>query len=187
MLSPNTWRTLCSHRASVSPNWLLTNRKAGQTTVRFSVNTKSMNDVSYAKKDTWRNSMIHKALGKQNNTIFSTGVVSRRNYCTSQNKLNCWKCKQPLENDPAFFCLACQVVQPPGEGTSYFKIMDWWVPRHSLFSYPWIIFLISQSLISQYRLFPVMLCSVWMHKSSREDMCSSSVRSIQTTSARNLW
>lgn len=84
-----------------------------------------MNDVSYAKNDTWRNSMIHKALEKKNNTIFSTGVVSLRKYCTSQIKLNCWKCKQPLENDPAFFCLACKVVQPPGEGTSYFKIMDW--------------------------------------------------------------
>lgn len=123
MLSSNSWRTLCSLRALGSPNWLLMNRKAGQTNVMFSVNI--MNDVSYAKKDTWRNKTIHKALEKEKQTSFSTNAVFTRNYCTGQIKMNCWKCKQPLENDPAFFCLACKVVQPPGEATTYFKIMDW--------------------------------------------------------------
>lgn len=125
MLSSNTWRTLCSHRALLSPNRLLMNRKAGQATVRFSENTKSLSDVSFAKQDTWRNNTIGKALGNEKKRIFSANVVFPRNYCTSHIKLNCWKCKEPLENDPAFFCLACKVVQPPEEGTSYFKIMDW--------------------------------------------------------------
>lgn len=125
MLSSNTCRTLCSHRALLSPNRLLMYRKAGQATVRFSVNTKSLNDVSSAKQDTWRNNTVRKALGNEKKRIFSANVVFLRNYCTSHIKLNCWKCKQPLENDPAFFCLACKVVQPPEEGTSYFKIMDW--------------------------------------------------------------
>lgn len=138
MLSSNTWRTLCSHRALLSPNRLRMNRKAGQATVRFSENTKSLSDVSFAKQDTWRNNTIGKALGNEKKRIFSANVVFPRNYCTSHIKLNCWKCKQPLENDPAFFCLACKVVQPPEEGTSYFKIMDWWVPRHQSFPCPWI-------------------------------------------------
>ncbi|XP_003975248.2 iron-sulfur cluster co-chaperone protein HscB [Takifugu rubripes] len=124
MLSSNTWRTLCSRRALLSPNRMLMNRKAGQATVRFSVNTKSLNDVSFAKQDSWRNNTIRKALGNEKKRIFSAHVVFLRNYSTSHIKLNCWKCKQPLENDPAFFCLACKVVQPPEEGTSYFKIMD---------------------------------------------------------------
>lgn len=143
MLSSNTCRTLCSHRALLSPNRLLMYRKAGQATVRFSVNTKSLNDVSSAKQDTWRNNTVRKALGNEKKRIFSANVVFLRNYCTSHIKLNCWKCKQPLENDPAFFCLACKVVQPPEEGTSYFKIMDWWVPRHQSFSYPWIFWPLS--------------------------------------------
>lgn len=123
MLSSNFWRTLCSVRALVSSNWLLMNHEAGQTNVMFLVNT--MNDVGYAKKDTWRNKTIHKALGKEKKKSFFVNAVFPKNYCTGQIKMNCWKCKQPLENDPAFFCLACKVVQPPGEGTSYFKIMDW--------------------------------------------------------------
>ncbi|KAF7665553.1 hypothetical protein LDENG_00137940 [Lucifuga dentata] len=45
------------------------------------------------------------------------------NYCTAV-KLNCWNCKQPLDNTPAFFCRTCEVVQPPEEGTTYFQIMD---------------------------------------------------------------
>lgn len=152
MLSSNSWRTLCSLRALGSPNWLLMNRKASQTNVMFSVNT--MNGVSYAKKDTWRNKTIRKAWEKEIQTSFSNAVFLR-NYCTGQIKMNCWKCKQPLENDPAFFCLACKVVQPPGKGTSYFKIMDWWVPSvisheyftsqslnrigsHNTFSFQWL-------------------------------------------------
>lgn len=152
MLSSNSLRTLCSLRALGSPNWLLMNRKAGQTNVTFSVNT--MNDVSYAMKDTWRNKTIHKSLEREKKTCFSTNAVFLRNYCTGQIKMNCWKCKQPLENDPAFFCLACKMVQPPEEGTSYFKIMDWWVPSviftpmnilplnnigsHNTFSFQWL-------------------------------------------------
>lgn len=120
MLSSNSWRTLCSLRVLGSPNWLLMNR---QRNVRFSVNTR--NDVIYAKKETWGNKTILKALEKEKETSFSANTVFPRNYCTGQIKMNCWKCREPLENEPAFFCLACKAVQPPGEGTSYFKIMDW--------------------------------------------------------------
>lgn len=50
--------------------------------------------------------------------------VGGRLFCTTQVSQNCWNCKQPLEQKPAFFCLSCQMVQPPSEGTSYFKIMN---------------------------------------------------------------
>ncbi|XP_034026796.1 LOW QUALITY PROTEIN: iron-sulfur cluster co-chaperone protein HscB [Thalassophryne amazonica] len=55
--------------------------------------------------------------------FYNTGVNYMRNICTSQVKLNCWNCKQPLDNTPAFFCVSCKVVQPPEEGASYFQIM----------------------------------------------------------------
>lgn len=154
MLSSNSWRTLCSLRAFGSPNWLLVNRKAGQANVMFSLPVSTMNDASCAKKDTWRNKTTLRDLEKEKKTSFSTRAVFLRNYCTGQIKINCWKCKEPLESDPAFFCLACKVVQPPGEGTSYFKIMDWWVSSviftpmnilplstigsHNTFSFQWL-------------------------------------------------
>ncbi|KAM7415745.1 hypothetical protein PAMA_018012 [Pampus argenteus] len=69
--------------------------------------------TSFSRKDTWlinRREIIH-----YTNQVY---------YCTDKVKLNCWNCKQPLDKTPAFFCLSCKVVQPPEEGTSYFKIMD---------------------------------------------------------------
>lgn len=51
-------------------------------------------------------------------------VFSSRGCSTSQVKLNCWNCKQLLDRTPSFFCDSCKVIQPPEEGTSYFKIMD---------------------------------------------------------------
>ncbi|XP_047236730.1 iron-sulfur cluster co-chaperone protein HscB isoform X2 [Girardinichthys multiradiatus] len=57
--------------------------------------------------------------------IYSTNTVFLSRSCfTSQVKLNCWKCKKLLDRTPSFFCDSCKSIQPPEEGTSYFKIMD---------------------------------------------------------------
>uniref|UniRef100_A0A3Q3X9I8 J domain-containing protein n=1 Tax=Mola mola TaxID=94237 RepID=A0A3Q3X9I8_MOLML len=85
----------------------------------------SIIDVSVASKQPWHSKTTCKARGQGRKVIiFPTSVISPRNYCTGPVKLKCWNCKQPLERTPAFFCLSCKVIQPPGEGTSYFKIMD---------------------------------------------------------------
>lgn len=76
-------------------------------------------------KDTYQSNMNSKTRGQERLIQhYSNPVVSRRSYCTAQVNLSCWNCKQPLEISPAFFCNNCKVVQPPEEGTSYFKIMD---------------------------------------------------------------
>ncbi|XP_012709871.2 iron-sulfur cluster co-chaperone protein HscB isoform X1 [Fundulus heteroclitus] len=52
------------------------------------------------------------------------GPVLSRSCSTSRAKLNCWNCQQLLHRTPSFFCDSCKAVQPPEEGTSYFRIMD---------------------------------------------------------------
>ncbi|KAM4745388.1 iron-sulfur cluster co-chaperone protein HscB isoform 2-T2 [Anableps anableps] len=57
--------------------------------------------------------------------VFCTNkVFSSRSCSTSEAKLNCWNCKQLLDRTPSFFCDSCKAIQPPEEGTSYFKILD---------------------------------------------------------------
>ncbi|XP_035497026.1 iron-sulfur cluster co-chaperone protein HscB isoform X2 [Scophthalmus maximus] len=56
-------------------------------------------------------------------TLHAHQSNSPRNFCTGPVGHNCWKCEQPLDTAPAFFCVSCKVVQPPEEGVSYFKIM----------------------------------------------------------------
>nr|XP_046241464.1 iron-sulfur cluster co-chaperone protein HscB [Scatophagus argus] len=122
MLSFNSWRTVCSFRALPHPNWLMTNQQSVYKTVTCSAHCTS---ASFPKKDSRHRNTNFKALGKERKLIYYTNPVSTpRNYCRDQGKLNCWNCKQPLDKTPAFFCMSCKVVQPPEEGTSYFKIMD---------------------------------------------------------------
>lgn len=125
MLPVNYWRTLCSSRVLLHPNWLMTNQHSGYRAVTCSALRMSINDTSFP-KNTWHSNMNLKAPRKERELIYSTNSVGPlRNYCTGQVKLNCWNCKRPLDKTLAFFCLSCKVVQPPEEGTSYFKIMDW--------------------------------------------------------------
>ncbi|XP_042343589.1 iron-sulfur cluster co-chaperone protein HscB [Plectropomus leopardus] len=119
MLSLNYFRMVCSSRALLHPNWLMTNRQSVYKTVTCSAHCMS---TSFLKKDTWDNNMDIKAVGIERKPKYYTN--SPRNYCTGQTKLKCWSCEQPLDKRPAFFCKSCKVVQPPEEGTSYFKIMD---------------------------------------------------------------
>ncbi|XP_059192843.1 iron-sulfur cluster co-chaperone protein HscB [Centropristis striata] len=122
MLSLNSFRVVCSSRALLHPNWLLTNRQSAYKTVTCSAHCMSTN---FPRKDTRHSSMDLKAKGNERMAIYCTNHVSSpRNYCTGQVKLNCWNCNQPLDTRPALFCMSCKVVQPPEEGASYFKIMD---------------------------------------------------------------
>ncbi|XP_030272665.1 iron-sulfur cluster co-chaperone protein HscB isoform X1 [Sparus aurata] len=123
MLTLNSMRILCLSRASLRPNGLMTtNRQYVYEAVTCSAHCMS---TSFPMKDTWHHKTNFRALGKETKPLFYTiPIGSPRNYCTGQVKLSCWKCKQPLDNSPAFFCMSCKVVQPPDEGTSFFKIMD---------------------------------------------------------------
>ncbi|XP_073322038.1 iron-sulfur cluster co-chaperone protein HscB [Pagrus major] len=123
MLALNSLRILCSPRASLRPNGLMTTKR--QSVYKAVTCSAHCMSTSFPTKDTWHHTTNFKALGKERKTFYYTSLVrSPRNYCTGQVKLNCWKCKQPLEKSPAFFCMSCKVVQPPDEGTSFFKIMD---------------------------------------------------------------
>ncbi|KAM9361006.1 iron-sulfur cluster co-chaperone protein HscB isoform 1-T1 [Symphorus nematophorus] len=122
MLSLNSCRIVCSSRALLHPNGLMTKRLSVYKTVTCSAHCMS---TSCPKKDTWNSNTNFKSLTKERKLIYYTNaVISPRNYCTGQVKLNCWNCKQPLDKTPAFFCMSCKIVQPPEEGISYFKIMD---------------------------------------------------------------
>lgn len=130
MLSLHSWRTLFSYRALLHSNWLMTNRQSSQIAVKYSAHCVSFKYVSSPQKVTWHINTTLNTLGKEKKLMYSTNaslVNSSRSYCTGQLKLNCWNCKQPLDKTPAFFCMSCNVVQPPEEGISYFKIMDWYV------------------------------------------------------------
>lgn len=123
----NCWRIVGTSRALLHPNWLMTHRQCVYKAVTCSSHcTCSVNVFSFPSKDSWYSNTNFKALRKERKAPNFTNPDSiSRNYCRGQVKLNCWNCKQPLDTPPAFFCLSCQVVQPPEEGTSYFKIMDW--------------------------------------------------------------
>ncbi|TDH13317.1 hypothetical protein EPR50_G00053990 [Perca flavescens] len=121
MLPFNSLRIVCLSRALVHPNWPMSNRQSVYKTVTCSAHVMAISFL----KDTWNSNMHFKSLGKQRKLIYySNPVSSPRNYCTGQVQQNCWNCRQPLDTTPAFFCMSCKVVQPPEEGTSYFKIMN---------------------------------------------------------------
>ncbi|XP_061762094.1 LOW QUALITY PROTEIN: iron-sulfur cluster co-chaperone protein HscB [Nerophis ophidion] len=56
--------------------------------------------------------------------IKSEKVWSYRSCCTQAVRVKCWRCKHPLQDSPVFFCSACKVVQPPGDGASFFNILS---------------------------------------------------------------
>ncbi|XP_078107440.1 iron-sulfur cluster co-chaperone protein HscB [Sander vitreus] len=121
MLPFNSLRIVCLSRALVHPSWPMSNRQSVYKTVTCSAHFMSISFL----KDTWNSNMHLKSLGKERKLIYySNPVSSHRNYSTGQVQLNCWNCRQPLDTTPAFFCMSCKVVQPPEEGTSYFKIMN---------------------------------------------------------------
>ncbi|KAG7490598.1 iron-sulfur cluster co-chaperone, mitochondrial [Solea senegalensis] len=80
--------------------------------------------TSFSIKDTWHCNRNVRSLLKARGLTCNTNQSSTLwNNCSGRSKVSCWSCKQPLDQTPAFFCVSCKVVQPPEEGTSYFKIM----------------------------------------------------------------
>uniref|UniRef100_UPI0037E7ED4E iron-sulfur cluster co-chaperone protein HscB n=1 Tax=Semicossyphus pulcher TaxID=241346 RepID=UPI0037E7ED4E len=123
MLALNSLRIVCSSRALLHPDWLTRRGQAVYKAVTCSAHCMTN---SFDWKDTLQHRNTNcRALEKERKLkCYINPVSSHRNYCASQVKLNCWRCKEPLEKSPAFFCMSCKVVQPPEEGISYFKIMD---------------------------------------------------------------
>lgn len=122
MLSVNSLRIVGSSRAVLHSSWLTTNRVLVSKAVTCTAYCMS---TSLHRKGTWHSNMNFRALRKGRELFYFTNQsASPRNCCTSQIKLNCWNCKHLLDKRPAFFCVSCKAVQPPVEGTSYFKIMD---------------------------------------------------------------
>ncbi|XP_041792448.1 iron-sulfur cluster co-chaperone protein HscB [Chelmon rostratus] len=122
MLPLKSWRIVSASRALLHPNWPMTKRQCVYKAVTCSAQCLS---TSFPKEDIWESNTNFKAPGKERKLISYTNPVSSpRNYCTGQDKLSCWNCKQTLDKTPVFFCMSCKVVQPPEEGTSYFKLLD---------------------------------------------------------------
>lgn len=154
MLSSSSLRIVRSSRA------LLTSRECVYKAVTCSAQCMSS---SFPQKDTWTHSNTNfTALEKERKPICPADAVrSPRNYCTAQVQVTCWNCKQPLDKTPAFFCMSCKVVQPPEEGTSYFKIMDWWVTIHWLTR---VHFIYLVSLWAKHFMFlPCVAFFQWLH------------------------
>lgn len=159
------------------------NRHAAAKTVTCSHRCMS----TFHKKDTGHRDANSGGPGYRTNKVFSS-----RSYSTSEAKLNCWNCKQLLDTTPSFFCDSCKAIQPPEEGASYFRILDWLVSHIVSFQLSYLIVSISvckQKYLSSpaVSFFAVTTHSHWTHISSRKDTCSFSGLFIQTTSARNLW
>lgn len=116
MLSLNCLRIVCSSSAVLQINRQMTNRLTVFKTLRCLAHCMC---TSYLSKDV-------RALRKERGLVYYTyHINSPMSYCTGHVRLNCWNCKQRLDDKPAFFCMSCKVVQPPEEEISYFKIMDW--------------------------------------------------------------
>lgn len=129
MLSVNCVRSLCSSGSLLARSLLRTSRQPVNKTVTCPVTcsvtcSAHCMTTSFIRRDTWDRNLD---LGKERKLqYYSNPLLSLRSYSTGQTKLNCWSCKQPLDSTTAeFFCSSCKIVQPPEEGTSYFKIMDW--------------------------------------------------------------
>ncbi|XP_051924767.1 iron-sulfur cluster co-chaperone protein HscB isoform X1 [Hippocampus zosterae] len=75
-------------------------------------------------KDTWSSRSL-RAIGKQRQLACNLRNVTTIRRCSTYNvPSNCWKCKEPFDTSPTFFCPSCKVVQPPNEAVSFFSIMD---------------------------------------------------------------
>ncbi|XP_040050723.2 iron-sulfur cluster co-chaperone protein HscB isoform X4 [Gasterosteus aculeatus] len=121
MLSLKTLRTLCSSGALLHHGRLATRRQTAYTTV--TCRTRCMSSIPV--KDTRHSCLKLEARGRERKLIDSTTPASsHRSFCTGQVQVRCWKCEQPLDANPAFFCTSCNVIQPPEEDASYFKTMD---------------------------------------------------------------
>lgn len=122
MLSLTSRRALCSSRTLVPPKRMATGRHSGRTAVTRPPHHFCNNDSSRSRRDLKRANSCFTTPWHQRQSSVPTRAPFR-NYCARDITHKCWKCEQPLEEMPAFFCLSCKVVQPPTEGTSYFKIM----------------------------------------------------------------
>uniref|UniRef100_A0AAQ4RC04 HscB mitochondrial iron-sulfur cluster cochaperone n=1 Tax=Gasterosteus aculeatus aculeatus TaxID=481459 RepID=A0AAQ4RC04_GASAC len=121
MLSLKTLRILCSSGALLHHGRLATRRQTAYTTV--TCRTRCMSSIPV--KDTRHSCLKLEARGRERKLIDSTTPASsHRSFCTGQVQVRCWKCEQPLDANPAFFCTSCNVIQPPEEDASYFKTMD---------------------------------------------------------------
>ncbi|KAM9393676.1 iron-sulfur cluster co-chaperone protein HscB [Pholidichthys leucotaenia] len=118
MLSVNSLRMLCSSRAVV----------LSLSCSVFKAVTRSATcclSTSCDRKNTWDRDLNSRTLTKKRGQFLYTYRAALSRSCsTSRAALNCWNCKQLLGETPSFFCMSCKAVQPPEEGTSYFKIMD---------------------------------------------------------------
>ncbi|XP_041856593.1 iron-sulfur cluster co-chaperone protein HscB [Melanotaenia boesemani] len=122
MFSVSSLRIICSSRRVLHSHWVMTNRLSIPKAVTCSVHCVSTSFY----KVIWPSNMYFRALLDKERGLFNytkQAILSRCCY-SSQVKLNCWNCKQLLDKTPAFFCNSCNIIQPPEEGTSYFKIMD---------------------------------------------------------------
>ncbi|XP_053276161.1 iron-sulfur cluster co-chaperone protein HscB [Pleuronectes platessa] len=107
----NSLRVVCSARAALVRTSRLSAARPGH----------SLSSSLLPRGDTWPCSM---APVKDRGLSYHTSLShSPRNFCTGQVHPNCWRCQQPLDKIPAFFCQSCEAVQPPEQGASYFEIM----------------------------------------------------------------
>nr|XP_020453913.1 iron-sulfur cluster co-chaperone protein HscB, mitochondrial isoform X2 [Monopterus albus] len=121
-MSLRALRIVRSSRDVLHLNWLMTSPLSVSDSVPCLVHWMS---TRFPNRDVWHSSINFRALRKGRELFYDTKQVSSpRNYCTGQVRLNCWNCKRPLDKTPTFFCMFCNVVQPPDEGASYFTIMD---------------------------------------------------------------
>nr|XP_057927199.1 iron-sulfur cluster co-chaperone protein HscB [Doryrhamphus excisus] len=117
-MMPFNFLRMGSYCKLVNARWIMTSRFGAVT---CSAHCMAMNPAT---KDTWINKTNFALSGMKTQRIcYFNKVTSLRSYCTGEIKLNCWRCKVPLDKSPAFFCSSCNVVQPPEEGVSFFKIM----------------------------------------------------------------
>ncbi|XP_061528126.1 iron-sulfur cluster co-chaperone protein HscB [Phycodurus eques] len=114
-------RTVCSFRTMPHTSRLVTSRP-----VAFKVVTCPAHCMVVGlAKDTWSSKMALRTIGMGRQlTCYFSNVTSVRSYSTDNVLMNCWKCKEPFDKSPTFFCSFCKVLQPPDEGVSFFNIMD---------------------------------------------------------------
>ncbi|XP_047197139.1 iron-sulfur cluster co-chaperone protein HscB isoform X1 [Hippoglossus stenolepis] len=104
----NSLRVVCSARAALVRTSRLSAARPGH----------SLSSSLLPRGDTWPCSMDTRGL-----SYHTSPSHSPRSFCTGQVHLSCWRCQQPLDKTPAFFCLSCEAVQPPEQEVSYFEIM----------------------------------------------------------------
>uniref|UniRef100_A0A1A8CLN3 Iron-sulfur cluster co-chaperone protein HscB n=2 Tax=Nothobranchius kadleci TaxID=1051664 RepID=A0A1A8CLN3_NOTKA len=113
-------RIICSPRAARLPPWT---RKHGASLPNAVTLSPSMSASFHSNNPPWHSGVNFREFGKVE-FYYTKTVFSSKSCCTSQIKPHCWNCKRLLEKTSTFFCKSCQAIQPPEEGTTYFKIMD---------------------------------------------------------------